>query len=838
MRWFSRASHARLCTPCLAPLVSAQDFISWSRNAVICNKPPVWEPRFASGWQRVDGPLENLRAQILRGEAFIPAVMTSDHRTAAAFAHADLAAVDIDNGLTVDEFLEHPLSGFAAFAYTTASHDPGSGKHRFRVIFRLPRRVRDGELQKGITTILTRALGGDKSCTDPTRLFYANDKAEVPLWKPDNILPEDFLFDAQDVVDKQRTLYDEDAGEADESSIACAIFVLEQVIPPTCDGERDKFIRITAAARSGGDALFPAWSDWASRGHHGSGSRARQSTERFFRGMRGSSLGSLFFFASEADPDWRKKLPDELRELGRSARGSSDTYAGYGWEDFLGDPSSTTTAREATYGLFDPGAPWAQVATPKPETSRGSAAGYDDADFQGDPSSVRDPSGPPKRGPGRPRKNSIKDPVETVMGRLRNLYPGLRLNVVSQQLEFGPRDQPRIVPDASTTYVRISRGTGETYPKTMVNDLMQVVGYENRYNPVHSYLDHCLASQDPCPYFDALATTLIGLSDDELENPRMPDGTPLADVILRRALIGAVARTLQPGCDMDWMPILVGNQNLGKTAFYRYLVPPQRPGNGAWVTTLQQGISYVKDRPHMLHCGWIVVLDEIERYFKRRYVEELKNLVSTPEDLSAKKYQNELIYPRSFVLVGATNSRDFMQDPTGNRRFMPILARGVVPSLENPGIRIIDLDRLKADRESIWAAAYQAYLAGESWMFTSYELSLMAAFISSFGADSSIEQRVAQELTRTRTGVYRGRSFITLADLFGALKIGLEQQQSMQLAVTDAIKKAGWTMKRIQVYGRTTRVWLAPMSNEEVSEPKNWRPVLDQRVSPETVVRF
>ncbi|MEB3319592.1 MAG: VapE domain-containing protein, partial [Cyanobium sp.] len=618
----------------------------------------------------------------------------------------------------------------------------------------------------------------------------------------------------------QRTIYDDDAADVDPTSIDIAIFCLEQIIDPTRDGERDLFIRITAAARAGGDQLFPAWSDWASRGHHGSGSRARQSTEKFFRGMRGSSLGSLFYFASKSDPDWRKKLPEELRQASRISRGSSDTFAGYDWEDFLGDPCEETTAREAVYGLFDPDAPWAQVAAPAPErpkTSPSSAAGYDDADFQGDP----DNPAPAKRGPGRPKKNT-KDPVENIMARLRRLYPGLRQNVISQQLEFGPKDNPQVVPDASTTYVRISRGSGEVYPKTMVNDLMQVLGYENQYNPVHAYLDDCLASNAPCSYFDTLATELLGLSDDELENPPMPDGQRMADVVLRRALIGAVARTMQPGCDMDWMPILVGSQNLGKSAFFRYLVPPQRRGV-SWVTTLQQGITAVKERPHILHCGWIVLLDEVERYFKRRYVEELKNLISTSNDFSAKKYQNELLYPRSFILAGATNSRDFLQDPTGNRRFMPILAKGVVRSPENPSIKIIDLDRLKADRDSIWAAAHQAYLAGESWMFTSYEIAHLAAYVDSFSTDSSIEQRVATELTRTRTGVYRGRSFVTLSDLFAALKTPLEQQQSMLMAVSDALKKLGWTMKRIRIFGKTTRVWLAP--EEEPNPSQGMRPV-------------
>jgi predicted P-loop ATPase len=32
----------------------------------------------------------------------------------------------------------------------------------------------------------------------------------------------------------------------------------------------------------------------------------------------------------------------------------------------------------------------------------------------------------------------------------------------------------------------------------------------------------------------------------------------VVDEILRRFLIGAVARAMQPGCDMPWMPVFVG----------------------------------------------------------------------------------------------------------------------------------------------------------------------------------------------------------------------------------------------------------------------------------------
>jgi predicted P-loop ATPase len=141
---------------------------------------------------------------------------------------------------------------------------------------------------------------------------------------------------------------------------------------------------------------------------------------------------------------------------------------------------------------------------------------------------------------------------------------------------------------------------------------------------------------------------------------------------------------------------------------------------------------------------------------------------------------------------------------------MPIKAKGVVQNQQDPRIKTIDLDRLKEDRNSIWAAAYQAYLAGESWQFTSYELSQIEQCMEGFSSDSSIEQRVEQELGRLRTGIYQGRSYITLTDLFRALQVDISQQQQLQRAVTDCLKKRGWALERVRMGGPMVRAWFAP----------------------------
>jgi hypothetical protein len=105
-------------------------------------------------------------------------------------------------------------------------------------------------------------------------------------------------------------------------------------------------------------------------------------------------------------------------------------------------------------------------------------------------------------------------------------------------------------------------------------DTAQVLGYENRFNPVTEYLNRVANTIEPCPYFDRLATELLGTSTEDIQNPAMSGDIRLADLILKRFLVGAVARIRNPGCVHDWMPILIGGQNSGKSTFFQYLTPP------------------------------------------------------------------------------------------------------------------------------------------------------------------------------------------------------------------------------------------------------------------------
>jgi hypothetical protein len=850
----------------------------------IHNKPPHWLEEYAYDWRRAEPTLPELLSLISQGRAFIPAAMRSNHRNSDVFLHADLVIVDIDEGLDLDGFRAHPLAAHAAFLYTTASHRDEPGGHRFRVGFRLPHRLHDSELYKSLITLLIREFGGDKSCSDPCRLFYGCSTGRQELLSDTATLPTEWVERAKDHLQQQRQKLAA-SQDYDALDLEQAIYVLEEVLEPTADGERDIFVRVTAAAASAGSDLYPAWSDWASRGHHGKGKNARQTSERFFKGFSGkSSLATLFYLAQQQDPDWRRSLPDHLRKDGYLPPVPA---AGYSFEDFMGDEDDllamdpeeirAEAARQSqTPSIFDltpedwaamrerqqQGAASASSASPAASSSGGTRSGpitpddtpaAEDADqafafpeppplraaaedpddpFTGDPlleedelpvgpvTAVFDDSSDPlkKRKRGRPkgsRKSSSgggggdgDSNIAAAKDAVYKRYPGLRLNTLTYHLEYGPPSAPVVIKDPTMSYVPVSEVAGKDLPKQVVTDVTRIIAEENSYNPVKRYLDHCNANAKPIDYFDRLAQVLLGVEEETFQNPMLPSGRLYADEVMRRFLIGAVARIFDPGCSHSWMLILVGPQNLGKSNFFQYLTPPDQLNHShPWVTTIQQGLSYLKERPHVLHAGWLVLLDETERYFKRQYTEELKNLISVANDRSARKYENERSFPRSFVLCGATNSMDFMVDPTGNRRFMPIRVPGKVPAPEDDSIRIIDLDRVKRERDNIWAAAVRAYLDAPVHEFSSYELTKVETVHGAHTVDSPLEGSLRQALKKECSFLYKDKPAYTMSDIFKWLELGVDRSTTMTRLISDEMRRMGYESSQARIQGSMTRFW-------------------------------
>jgi predicted P-loop ATPase len=148
------------------------------------------------------------------------------------------------------------------------------------------------------------------------------------------------------------------------------------------------------------------------------------------------------------------------------------------------------------------------------------------------------------------------------------------------------------------------------------------------------------------------------------------------------------------------MLVLVGPQGAGKSSLLAKL-------GREWFSDSLRTFENKEAGEH-LQSGWIFEIGELSA-MKKSEVEEVKAFLSKTEDRYRVAYDRQVSeFPRKCVFFGTTNTRDFLRDATGNRRFWPI---EVVPERAE----LSHWDHLTDDVvRQIWAEALCWFKAGES----------------------------------------------------------------------------------------------------------------------------
>ncbi|MBC7747581.1 MAG: hypothetical protein H7Z76_03205, partial [Methylotenera sp.] len=147
--------------------------LKFSLNIDFVDKYPKSEfSEYQNTFKNVEGTLIELAEAINDGEAFSYQFHNEERKTA-NFLCSDFLAIDIDAGWIISDALNNPLiSKFCSLLYTTPNHTVD--KHRFRLVFVLPRTIADSRELKAATKALARRLGGDMAATDAARMFYGS----------------------------------------------------------------------------------------------------------------------------------------------------------------------------------------------------------------------------------------------------------------------------------------------------------------------------------------------------------------------------------------------------------------------------------------------------------------------------------------------------------------------------------------------------------------------------------------------------------------------------------------------------------------------------------------
>ncbi len=344
--------------------------------------------------------------------------------------------------------------------------------------------------------------------------------------------------------------------------------------------------------------------------------------------------------------------------------------------------------------------------------------------------------------------------------------------------------------DFDTIQIKLARETGMDFPEAHVRSVVLELATENSYDPVKDYLE----SVEPHSQLslDNLAQYLLGTTN------------PLHNAYLKRHLIGSVARRYEPGCKMDTMLVLKGEQGIKKSSFFSVLY------GGEWFDSTPADSNNAKDELLRLHMHWCNEWGELDGVMSKKDAARMKAELSNPKDTFRPPYgRNSKRYPRRFVNVGTTNKDSFLVDSTGDRRFWVI----------DLGSRLINLDKVREIRDQIWGAAVAAYKAGEQWWLTDEEQkeSNLAnkAYAEADCWEDYILAFLGQELAK-------GVSYVTTAQCLKDSLLSIDpnkQTKADQNRCADILRRAGWTKSEKKIAGQARKVWLPPTAKKVATPP-------------------
>ncbi|MBI4815203.1 MAG: hypothetical protein HY791_03020 [Deltaproteobacteria bacterium] len=276
------------------------------------------------------------------------------------------------------------------------------------------------------------------------------------------------------------------------------------------------------------------------------------------------------------------------------------------------------------------------------------------------------------------------------------LYGGkLTRNEIDLNVYFDGQIAPESFVHRVRSEVTERYGFTKVVPKQDVNDAILSAAEANTFNPLRRYLEDL--RWDGIKRIERIPEVL-GVRDEDLE---------LATIYTRRWFVGAIARALRPGCQLDTVFCLLGNQGAFKSSFFRIL-------GGDFFADTFLDIQNMKDTYLQLHGAWIYELAEMESVYQKADAGKMRQLITSQTDRFRAPYERGVRpHKRYCVMVGTSNRPDLLSDPEGNRRFWVLRV----------GDRI-DKERVLRERDMLWAEARAIFESGERWWLTDHEEAL------------------------------------------------------------------------------------------------------------------
>jgi predicted P-loop ATPase len=296
----------------------------------------------------------------------------------------------------------------------------------------------------------------------------------------------------------------------------------------------------------------------------------------------------------------------------------------------------------------------------------------------------------------------------------------LRKNVVTRKIELNGR----AIDDSDINSIFLDC---KAVFKEATKDLVTSIIFSNRietYNPLHEFFEDELHTEDECPNLTHLLNSVI-------------TDTPNADKWICKWLVSVVASAY--GNHSPLVLIFSGEkQGTGKTHWFRYLLPKQLRYLFA-----ESKMDAGKD-DEILMCLKLIILDDEYGGKSKKEEKRLKELTSKEFINVREPYGRvSLDLRRLAVFCGTSNETQILNDPTGNRRQIPIHILGIDQNEYN-----------KCDKVALWREIYAMYRNGWDYTVLRQDIQELNESTSAFKHSTPEEDLIHKKLSPANSESY------------------------------------------------------------------------------------
>ena len=322
-------------------------------------------------------------------------------------------------------------------------------------------------------------------------------------------------------------------------------------------------------------------------------------------------------------------------------------------------------------------------------------------------------------------------------------------------------------------YINVRRALGE---KVRYEDVYKIIHSRticDLFDPFHAFFNRYKGNK-PIGAIQALADTIdsdTGFGDGEFE-------PTYVYTFLRKWLVGLIGSIYGTPCDL--VPVFTGADGIGKTWFFRLLLPDEWKDyfiDSKWIPGKDEDVEMCKN---------IIAFNDEFKGRDTKDMEHFKALTSKEFFIIREPYTRKSVKMQRLAMLCATsNHKGVINEPEYNRRIIPIN----VLSINHAAYNAID----KVD---LIMEAYHAYQAGERYTLTKAERALLGSQTEEFQNKSIERQLIEQYLQVPTDNGGEQVQFMSTIDILAKLEIKLNNRKLDDRKVGRELTACGFVRKQ------------------------------------------